>query len=128
MPIVLYRVIASQKSSRRLPLFQPVNFAGRRHLATTLMMMIMISMMMMMIIIIITVLSFIYIMYLFGIIHVIAHKSSPKHVRHGCFDFFIITNQGQSKIDIVFANLTRSTDLITTRERPIDIYSGSILF
>ena len=93
-------------------------------MTTIMMTMIMISMMMMMIII--TVLSFIYIMYLFGIIHVIAHKSSPKHVRHGCFDFFIITNKRQSKIDIVFTNLTRSTDLITTRERShtVRIYSG----
>ena len=33
---MLYKVISSQKFSRRLPLFQPVNFAGSRHLATTL--------------------------------------------------------------------------------------------
>ena len=36
MPILLYRVITSQKSSWRSPLFQPVNFADSRHLATTL--------------------------------------------------------------------------------------------
>ena len=36
MPIVLYRVIASQKSSRQSSLFQPVNFAGSWHFATTL--------------------------------------------------------------------------------------------
>ena len=36
MPVVLYQVIASQKSRRGLPLFQPVNFASSRHLAATL--------------------------------------------------------------------------------------------
>ena len=36
VPVVLYQAITGQKSSRRSPLFQPVNFAGSRRLATTL--------------------------------------------------------------------------------------------
>ena len=44
---------------------------------------------------------------LFGIVHSIANKGSSKHVSHSRFDFFIITNKGQGKTDIIFTNLTR---------------------
>ena len=36
VPMVLYQAITGQKYSRWSPLFQPVNFAGSRHLVTTL--------------------------------------------------------------------------------------------
>ena len=36
VPVVLYQAITGQKSSRWSLLFQPVNFAGSRRLATTL--------------------------------------------------------------------------------------------
>ena len=36
VPVVLYQAITGQKSSRWSLLFQPVNFAGSRQLATTL--------------------------------------------------------------------------------------------
>ena len=56
--------------------------------------------------------------YLFGIVHSITHKGSSKHVSHGCFDFFIITNKGKGKTDIILTNLTRQRLFIITNKIP----------
>ena len=57
--------------------------------------------------------------YLLGIVHSITHKGSSKHISHSCFDFFIVTNKGQSKTDIILTNLTRETKLNIKTERSL---------